>query len=625
MSGASFQGGGEWLLRDASVDEITIPEECAPDQLAMARAAAEFMEGEVLPRTAAIERLEPGLNRRLMATAGELGLLGAEVEEQHGGLGLDLVTSALLTEQLGRQASFAVTHGAHSGIGTLPLVYFGTDEQKRRYLPRLVRGEMIGAFALSEAGYGSDALGAATRASLSADGSHYVLNGTKMWTSNAGFADLFTLFAQVDPPPPGLPAGARTFSAFLVERGFPGVSIGREEHKLGIKGSSTCRVLLEDARVPAENLLFEVGRGHSVALNVLNAGRLRLGVGLLGPAKDLLRISARYAGERRQMGRPIGDFGLVQHKLAEQAVRLYAVESACYRVCGMVQRHLERLADGGSESGEDTFLPATARALEEYLIECAMMKVQASEMIDFVVDEAVQIHGGYGYTEEFPVARAYRDARINRIFEGTNEINRLTIAGTLLRRAQRGRLPLLPAIQAAGDELLAPALVEAARNGPLGAETQAVDEARKLLLAVAGAAGRRFGECLAEQQEVLGCLADMAIDLFAAQSTVLRARKLAAGEGRRLSSLRTEPQAGKPAPLPELAAAMARVFTADALERMESAARRVLAAVAEGDGLRAQLALLRRFSRRVPADTIALRRTVAEGVRRAERYPLTLV
>jgi alkylation response protein AidB-like acyl-CoA dehydrogenase len=602
--------GGGWLLGTTAPDAVFAPEDLSGEQLAIARAAADFVEGEVLPRTVEIEKLDPELTRRLLRQAGELGLLAVEVLPEYGGLGLDLTSASLVTEQFGRQASFAVSHGAHAGIGTLPLVYFGTEAQKRRYLPGLSSGELVGAFALSEAGYGSDALRAATRARLDAAGARFALNGTKMWTSNAAFADLFTLFAQVEGDGA---AGERTFTAFLVERSFPGVSIGREEHKLGIKGSSTCRLILEDAEVPSGNLLHEIGRGHVVALNVLNAGRLKLASGLLGGARDLVRVSARYANERQQMGRPISQFGLIQHKLAEQAVRLFAAESACYRVCGMVEREIARLGaeSGGpvnASAGEDARLSPKARALEEYLIECAMMKVQASEMIDYVVDEALQIHGGYGYTEEFPVARAYRDARINRIFEGTNEINRLTIAGTLFRRAQRGRLPLVEAIGAARDELLGPGTQQGETGTELDASLAAVADGKKLCLLVAGAAGQRFGEQLAEQQEIMARLADMVIDLFAAESSLLRAMK--PGD-------RSERGA--------LAAKMAQVVAGDALARTEASARQVLAALAAGDELRAQLALFRRLARRLPVDGISLRREIAARVIDEERYPLAVV
>jgi alkylation response protein AidB-like acyl-CoA dehydrogenase len=598
--------GAGWLLGETAPDAVFVPEEFGSEALALARAAAEFVEGEIVPQTPAIERQEPGLMPKLLKQAGDLGLMGFSIPQEHGGLGLDVLTYCLLAEQMARQASFAVSHGAHSCIGSLPLVYFGTDDQKRKYLPRLASGEWIGAFALSEAGYGSDALGAATRARLSADGSHYVLNGTKMWTSNAGFADLITVFAQVELPEGGEAPAGRTFSAFLVERGFPGVSIGREEHKLGIKGSSTCRVILEDAPVPAENLLHAVGRGHVVALNILNAGRLKLGVGLLGPARDLLRISARYANERRQMGHPISHFGLIRHKLAEQAIRIYALESACYRVAAQVVA----AAESGA-GGEDRTLPPLARAFEEYLVECAMMKVLGSETIDYIVDEALQIHGGYGYTEEFPIARAYRDARINRIFEGTNEINRLTISGTLMRRAQRGRFPLLKAVQQAQEELLAPSTLPGfTEDRPMGEELGQIAEARKLVLVASGFAGQKWGAGLGEQQEVLGALSDMTTDLFTAESAVLRAAKLA--------KLR-------PGDRSALAGAMARVVLAGALDRIEAGARLVLSAAAAGDELRSQLALLRRFSRRLPADTIALRRSVAAAVIDAERYPLSVV
>lgn len=598
--GDPLQGGG-WLLAETPAEAVFTREDCTAEQVAIARAAREFVEGEILPRSDEIEHLDQGATPGLLRKAGELGLLGVGVPEAYGGLGLDLVTSALVTEELGRQASFAVSAGAHAGIGTLPLVYFGTEEQKRKYLPRVATGAMIAAYALSEAGYGSDALRAATRARLSDDGGHYVLNGTKMWTSNAGFADLFTVFAQVEG---GAADGRRTFSAFLVERGFAGVSIGREEHKLGIKGSSTCRVILEDARIPAENLLHQVGRGHVVALNVLNQGRLRLAVGLIGPARDLIGISARYANEREQMGHPISHYGLIQQKLAEQAARLFATEAASYRVCGMVTDQMARLNAAGP--GEDG-LTVETRATEEFLIECAMLKVQASEMLDYVVDEAVQIHGGYGYTEEFPVARAYRDSRINRIFEGTNEINRLTVAGTLLRRAQQGRLPLIPAIGRIAAALLEPPSMTVEAGGVLAEERRAVRDAMQLTLVAAGAAAERYGEGLIEQQEVLGAVADMAIDAFAAESSLLRAAKLAPGGGERA----------------ELAATLAKIFTADALDRIQLRARQVLTAVLQGDELRARLALLRRLQRTLPTDTIALRRQAAAKIIASEGYLLS--
>ncbi len=599
--------GGAWLLAETSPDAVFVPEDLDAESVALARAVRQFVEREILPRTPAIESREPGLTPRLLREAGRLGLMGLEVPEEYGGLGLDLRTACLLAEELARQGSFAVSHGAHSVIGTLPLVWFGTAAQKERYLPRLASGEWVGAFALSEAGFGSDALGAATRARLNEAGTHYVLNGTKMWTSNAGFADLITLFAQVEAAEGARPG--RTFTAFLVERTTPGVSIGREEHKLGIQGSSTCRVILEDALVPVENVLHQVGRGHVVALNVLNAGRLKLGAGNLGPAKDLLRISARYANERVQGGRPIAQYGLIQEKLAEQAVRIFAAESAVYRAAGLVAAWQERAVAGDANlaPSEHPDLPVRAQALEEYLVECALLKVLGSEALDYVVDEALQIHGGYGYTEEFPIARAYRDARINRIFEGTNEINRLTITGTLLRRAARGRLPLLGAVERARTELLEPLGIAEVDDTPLAAEAAVLADARKLILVTSGLAAQKWGERLMEEQEIAGAIADQILAFYAAESALLRARKLIAAQGDRGVA----------------AGELAQVAVAVAAGRIEAEARRILAAVSVGDELRTQLALLRRFSRRLPADTISLRRSIARRVIAQERYPLT--
>jgi alkylation response protein AidB-like acyl-CoA dehydrogenase len=574
--------GGAFLLRETQPEEIFTPEEFTPEQRMLARAAADFIAGEVLPRSEAIERLEEGLNRKLLAQAGALGLLAADVPTEYGGLGLDVATSALLGERMSLQASFAVTYGAHTGIGTLPIVYFGTEEQKRKYLPGLAAGTTVGAYALSEADSGSDALAAKTRAVKNAAGTHYVLNGTKMWTSNAAFADLFVLFAKVD---------GEHFTSFLVERDTPGVSTGREEHKLGIKGSSTRRTILEDAPVPVENVLGEVGRGHVVAFNILNMGRFKLAANVLGGAKAALATSARYAQERRQFGRPICEFGLIQQKLAEMALRLFAVESAVYRTAGLIDARLRDTAND------------RVAALEEYAVECSLLKVASSEALDYVVDEAVQIHGGYGYTEEFPVARAYRDARINRIFEGTNEINRLFVPAMLTRRAQRGRLPLIEETMRLQRELMdfAP---DPEPPGPLGAEIAAVANGKKLVLLVAGAAFQRHGEAIQEQQEIVAAISDMILDLYLAESAVLRAQKV-----------------GQAVSLPRSLAEMATVFVNDAISRLESGTRQVAAALASGDEMRSQLALLRRFTRWTPRDTITLRRRIAATVLQREGYP----
>jgi alkylation response protein AidB-like acyl-CoA dehydrogenase len=509
-----------------------------------------------------------------------------------------VITSSLVSEKLGRQGSFGVSHGAHTGIGTLPLVYFGNEQQKKKYLPKLATGEFLGAYALSETTSGSDALSAKTRAVLSSGGSHYVLNGEKMWTSNGGFADLITIFAQVD---------GDKFTAFLVERTFPGVSTGREEHKLGIKGSSTVRIILEDARVPRENLLHEVGRGHIVALNILNICRFKLAVGLLGAAKDTLSVAARYAKERKQFARSISEFGLIQHKLGEMATRLFASESACYRVGGLIQARLDQQTGTDRSASKNALSPQVA-ALEEYIVECAMMKVQASEMLDYIVDEAVQIHGGYGYTEEFPVARAYRDSRINRIFEGTNEINRLVIPGTLMRRAEKKRLPIMPAIMRLQNEILSsPSSGEDFGSDLLADARRCARDLKKLVLLTSATAVQKYTDAIQDQQEILGALADMVIAVFVLESALLRTDK-------HLGRLARE---GGTSPM----IAATRVLAAGAVLDCEARLREVLAAITEGDDLRAQLAVMRRFTRALPVDTIQLRREVARAVLERDGYP----
>lgn len=571
--------GGAFLIRETPPDEVFVPEAFTVEQRMMADAADAFVRGEVLPRSEAIERLEPELTPKLMRQAGELGLLAPDVPAEYGGLGLDLATAALIAERMAPQASFAVAFGTHSGIGTLPIVFFGTPAQKARYLPRLASGELIAAYALSETDSGSDALAARTRAVLNPAGTHYVLNGTKMWISNAAFAGLFVLFAKVD---------GQQFTAFLVERETPGLTTGREEHKIGIKGSSTRRVILEDAAVPVENVLGEVGKGHLVAFNSLNYGRFKLAAATLGGSKASLAAAARYAKERRQFGTPIAQFGLIRQKLGEMATRLYACESAVYRTAGLIDA---RRATGAGH----------LEAVEEYAVECSLLKVSCSEMLAYVVDEALQIHGGYGYTEEFSVARAYRDARINRIFEGTNEINRLFVPDMLMRRARRGRLALIEEIGKLQRELssLPPS---DAPLGLLAAETRAVAEGKKLALLIAGAAFQRFGEDLAHQQEVLAIVSDMVLDLYLAESALLRCRRL-------------------PEPAEDWRAAATTLFVNDMVGRLEAGTRTVAAALAVGDELRAQLAALRRFTRWTPVDTISLRRQMADAVLARDGYP----
>ncbi len=542
-----------------------------------------------MPSIDRLERQEPGLAVSLLRKAGELGLLGVAVPEQYGGLEMDIVTALLVAERLSGYASFSGTFGAHSGIGTLPILFFGTDEQKQKYLPRLVTGELVGAYCLSEAHAGSDALAARTRADLDPGGTHYVLNGEKMWITNGGWADVFTVFAKV---------GGEKFTAFIVERAFPGVRSGAEEHKMGIKGSSTCPVILENARVPVENVLGEIGRGHIIAFNILNLGRLKLGASCAGGAKLVLANAVQYAKQRKAFGKAIAEFGLIQHKLAEMGVRAFVGESMVYRTGGLIDAHLADFSWGRPGAAQ-----VHLKAVEEFAVECSIVKVYLSEILDYCVDEGVQIHGGYGYHQDYPIERAYRDSRINRIFEGTNEINRLLITGMLLKRAVKGHLPLVPAAQALLSEALAgPGFGEDADDAPLAEERRIAAHAKKVALLAAGVAFQHFLADLENRQEVLAGISDIIMDAYAMESALLRAQRLlAAGRG-------------------TLAADIAAVFTRDAMGRIDAAARTVLAACGEGDALRANLAFLRRLTRFEPVNTIALRQRIAARLIEAERY-----
>jgi butyryl-CoA dehydrogenase len=490
-------------------------------------------------------------------------------------------------------ASFSVAFSAHVGIGTLPIVWYGTAAQKEKYLPKLASGEWIGAYALSESSSASDAMNCRTRAVLSADGRHYVLNGEKMWITNSGFADLFTVFAKID---------GEKFSAFLIERNTPGFAVGAEEHKLGIRGSSTCPLILSDCQVPVENLLGEPGKGHYIAFNILNIGRFKLGAACVGGARNSLNHAVQYAKERKAFGKSISEFGLIQEKLAESATGIYAGESLTYRTIGMIDAALadvDTSADGASREIQ--------KRIEEYAVECSILKVWGSEMLDMVVDHVVQIYAGYGYVEEYPAERAYRDSRINRIFEGTNEINRLIITGWLMKRAMSGQLPLLQAIKQIMDEVMAGPSAAEEREGPLAAEHQLLANARKLTLFAAGAASQRYMQALADQQEIMGALADCISEVFAVESCILRAEKLRANRGEAAA---------------RQAVAMTRYYAAKATQTVEAAARKVVAAVAEGDMLRTQMAILRRLAKHEPADTITIGRQIARHVIEAGRYSL---
>jgi alkylation response protein AidB-like acyl-CoA dehydrogenase len=581
--------GGNFLLSETDPATVFTPEELSSEQRLMGETAKKFMEKEVLSNVEALEDKADGVMQRIFREAGAIGLLGMEAPVDFDGLGLGKVAGIAVEEQLSRLGGFGVTCGAHSGIGTMPLQYFGTDAQRKKYLAKLATGEWMCAYALSETSSGSDALAMRTKAVLSPDGKHYVLNGTKMWISNAAWADLFTIFAKVD---------GQHVSAFLVERTFPGVSTGKEEHKLGIRSSSTRRVILEDAMVPVENLLGEAGKGAYIAFNILNVGRFKLGSGAIGGAKHSLELATRYASERQQFGKPLTSFGLIQNKLADMAIRTFVGESALYRTAAMM--------DAVAETGElmDSTKPAFPRALDEFALECSIIKVACSEIMDDVADEALQIHGGYGYTEEFSPARVVRDSRINRIFEGTNEINRLFIPGLLMRRSQRGRLPLIAAITRVTKELLdLPPLNEGAADG-LAMAKAFLENAKRLALFISGLAYQKFGEKMIDEQEVLANVSDMIIDIYLGESGLLRTLKL-----------RQKQQAG--AMLEPLTLA----FINDLPGRMEARARQALAAISQGDELQAQLGMVRRLMRWAPLDGIGLRRTIAKRLCEVGNYP----
>jgi len=582
--------GGLFLLEEAPLDEVFIPEELSPEHALIAKTTEEFMINEVLPHIEEIESQNFELVRDLIRRASDVGLVSAHIPEKYGGLGLDKMSTMVIMEKIAGGGGFTSALGAHAGIGTEPIVYFGTEEQKRRYLPRMARGELIGAYALTEPEAGSDALSAKTRADLSPDGRSYILNGTKMWITNAGFADVFTVFGKV---------GGEHFTAFLVERSFPGFSVGKEEKKMGIKGSSTCPLILENVPVPVENVLGEIGKGHRIAFNILNLGRLKLAAGCVGGAKLSFAQALAYAKDRRQFGRAICEFGLIKHKLAEMAIRTWVCEAMVYRTTWLIDQALAGINHDDPE--------AQMKAIEQYAVECAINKVMASEALGYVVDEMVQIFGGNGYSQEYPAERAYRDARINRIYEGTNEINRLLTTGMLLRRATRGELPLIPAALRLRDELLAPPAAESEPSDTLGRERAIVTGARKVFLLVAGVALQKFGQNLTEQQEVVGALSDIAMEVYAMESAVLRALKLCErGNGRRT----------------DLACDVARSYVASALARVEAAARMTLPALAEGDDLRMLLAALRRFTRHEPFNVIAARRRIADAMIEAGGYAL---
>jgi alkylation response protein AidB-like acyl-CoA dehydrogenase len=585
--------GGSFLLEERQTSEVFTPEDFSEQHQLIGQTTEAFAVNEILPNVERIEHKEFQVTRDLLKKAGDLGLSGVEIPEAYGGLEMDKVTAAVIADHIAKYAGFATTWGGHSGIGTLPIVYFGTEEQKKKYLPKLAAGEMVGAYALSESTSGSDAMNCRARAELAKDGKHYILNGEKMWITNAGFADLFTVFAKID---------GEKFSAFLVERGYPGFSVGAEEHKMGIRGSSTCPIILNDCKVPVENLLGEIGKGHVIAFNILNVGRFKLGAMCVGGGRVSLENAIGYAKQRKAFSKVISDFGLIREKIANMATLIYVGESLVYRTVGMMDAALNEV----DKSGVDA-LKETRKAIEEYAVECSIIKVWGSEMIDYVVDETMQIYAGYGFVEEYPAERAYRDARINRIFEGTNEINRLIITGFLLKRAMSGQLPLMPAIKKLMDEVLSGPSMGDEMGGPLADERKLVMQAKKLGLFAAGSATQKYMQAIQDQQEVMGAIADITIETYAMESAVLRAQKLVEARGENESAL---------------AVAMTRVYLTQAIEKVESAGKRVIAAVTEGDMLRTQLAILRRLAKYEPFNTIELRQQIAQRAIEVGKYSL---
>jgi len=592
MAGRLFKGA-EYLITQATKIDVFTPEDLTEEQRQIASTTEAFVRDEVLPVHERLEHQEPGLAASLMKKAGDAGLLMIDAPQEYGGLELDKVTSALAADRMGVAGAFAVSYSAHTGIGTLPLVYYGTAAQKERYLGKIMSGEWSAAYCLTEPGAGSDAMGGTTSATLSADGKHYLLEGTKQFITNGGFADLFTVFAKID---------RKHFTAFLVERSFEGVTIGPEEKKLGIKGSSTTSVSLEGAKVPVENVLGEIGKGHKIAFNVLNVGRFKLGANVNGAARAALAEGASYANQRKQFGVPIASFGAVREKLADRVADLFAAESLVFRLAGMID---DRLATLSKETPR--YYEAYQQAVEEYSIECAIAKVFCSEVLADVVDDVVQIHGGYGFTQEYKAERYYRDERINRIFEGTNEINRLLIPGTILRRAMKGEIPLQGEVMKATEAMMTPSLDELDLADAFAAEKATLVGLKRAFLVVSGAAVQRYADQIKDEQEVLLALADVAIQIFAIESALLRAEKVAP----------TLPEARRAA-----MAAAVKVHTFSAVEKVAAAARRAAFYVADGDRLTVMLAGIRRFTRYDASGLLGAKRRLAQATLAQERSPL---
>ncbi|GAA0464535.1 acyl-CoA dehydrogenase family protein [Alkalibacillus silvisoli] len=582
--------GGSFLVEDVDPDEVLTPEDFTDEHKMIAKTTEEYIKNDVWPVLEDLENHEFDKSVTLLQKAGELGLLGIDVPEEYGGLELDKITSSLVTEKMSLAGGFSITHGAHVGIGSLPIVFFGNEEQKQKYLPSLATGEKIAAYALTEPGSGSDALGAKTTAVLNEEGTHYVLNGEKQWITNSAFADVFVVYAKID---------GEKFSAFIIERDFPGVSTGPEEKKMGIKSSSTRTLVLEDAQVPVENVLGEIGRGHIIAFNILNVGRYKLAIGGVGGAKRALELAVQYANERKQFQTPISSFSLIQEKLANMATQTYANESAVYRTVGLFESRLGQLSKEELNDGS-----AVAKGIAEYAIECSMNKYTATELLDYVADEAVQIHGGYGFMAEYEVERIYRDSRINRIFEGTNEINRLLVPGTFLKKAMKGELPLLEKAMGLQNELMA-MMPETPGDEALEQEKYLVGNAKKIGLLAAGIAAQKYQEKLEQEQELLSNIADIAADVYNMESAVLRTAKAIARDGEEKSRQKL---------------LYTQVFVEETLNNIEAHAKETLIAVEEGDNLRMMLSALRKLTRREHINVIEKKREIASTLIEEEKY-----
>jgi alkylation response protein AidB-like acyl-CoA dehydrogenase len=580
--------GGSFLIEDLPFQQMFTPEDYTDEQLMIAKVTEDFIEKEVMPQVEYIENHEFDRSVKLLKQAGELGLLCADVPEEYGGLGLDKISSSLITEKMARAGGFSITHGAHVGIGSLPIILFGNEQQKQKYLPELATGGKIAAYALTEPGSGSDALGARTTAKLNAEGTHFILNGEKQWITNSGFADVFTVYAKID---------GQHFSAFIVERDFKGVSTGAEEKKMGLKGSSTRTLILEDVPVPVENLLGEPGRGHVIAFNILNIGRYKLGVGAVGAAKHALGITIKYANGRQQFNTPISQFHLTKEKFATMASRIYATESSVYRTVGLFEDRMSLLSENASKK-------EIADAISEYAIECSLNKFFASETLDYVVDEGVQIHGGYGYMNEYEIERAYRDSRINRIFEGTNEINRLLVPGTYIRKALKGQLPLLQKAQSLQEELMM-LIPEEPGDEPLEQEKYLVRNAKKIGLLALGLAVQKYGKALEQEQEILANIADIISNAYAMESVVLRTEKAIKKAGVEKSKQKL---------------LYTQIFCQEAFNEIEQHAKETLVATEQGDTLRMLISALRKFTRHTPTNVIAKKREAADQLIKAERF-----